>query len=226
MKGQEVEAGLRQNPNFPVYGSNLIESGHLRYSLRATACNWHGSLSGGKSGAGVWTAPGQRPRRQQANFHDQERGTILAAKQAFTTMLLAKEALKVAQDNLKNYRNRWTSSMPVTKMADLGKIDFERLDLQLAQYESDEQSAEMNLGQGSDQLQTLMGYEQPKRDFDITGDLVPPPVPDLTDLEQTSISQPSGLSSRAGGCPRCRCERKACLCQRHDGPDPRRGIRP
>ena len=66
--------------------------------------------------------------------------------------------------------------MPAIRTEIIGKIDFERLDLQLAQFESDETTAEMNLVQASDQLQTLMGYEQPRRDFDITGDIVPPPV--------------------------------------------------
>jgi cobalt-zinc-cadmium efflux system outer membrane protein len=47
----------------------------------------------------------------------------------------------------------------------------------------------MNLVQASDQLQTLMGYQQPSRTFDITGDLVPPPVPtSLTDLEQKALA--------------------------------------
>ena len=53
-------------------------------------------------------------------------------------MLLAKAALKVAQDNLKNYRQQMDIFQAGYKDGDLGKLDFERLDLQLAQYESDE----------------------------------------------------------------------------------------
>jgi cobalt-zinc-cadmium efflux system outer membrane protein len=113
---------------------------------------------------------------------------MLAAKQAFTSMLLAKETLKIAQENLKNYRQQMDIFQARYKDGDLGKIDVERLDLQLAQYESDEQASEMNLVQGSDQLQTLMGFEQPRRDFDITGDLIPPKVASsLTDLEQRAL---------------------------------------
>jgi outer membrane protein, heavy metal efflux system len=67
-------------------------------------------------------------------------------------------------------------------------LDYERLDLQLAQYESDETNAEMNLVQASDQLQTLMGITQPSRSFDIVGDIVPPAVSGtLTDLEQKAL---------------------------------------
>ena len=59
----------------------------------------------------------------------------------------------------------------------------------MAQFESDESNAEMNLGQTSDQLQTLLGYDQPQPGFDIAGDLVPPPVTTtLTDLEQKALA--------------------------------------
>ena len=77
----------------------------------------------------------------------------------------------------------------VIEAGDIGKLDFERLDLQLAQFESDESAAEMNLVQASDQLQTLMGYPQPSRNFDVVGDLVPPAVPGgLTDWEQKALA--------------------------------------
>jgi cobalt-zinc-cadmium efflux system outer membrane protein len=47
----------------------------------------------------------------------------------------------------------------------------------------------MNLVQASDQLQTLIGSQQPSRSFDITGDLVPPSVPTtLADLEQKALA--------------------------------------
>ncbi len=110
-------------------------------------------------------------------------------KQAFTNMLLAKAALKVAQDNLKNYNQQLDIFRARYHDGDLGELDFDRLDLQLAQYESDEASAEINLVQGSDQLQTLLGFEQPKRDFDIAGDILPPTVAsNLTDLEQRALT--------------------------------------
>jgi outer membrane protein, heavy metal efflux system len=188
MRGQEVEAGLRQNPNFTIVGSDLsnpaTSSTPYAYSLQLSRLFERGQKR-------RWRLDSAQAITAQTagQLHDQERGTILAAKQAFTNMLLAKATLKVAQDNLKNYRQQMDIFQARYKDGDLGKIDYERLDLQLAQYESDEQTAEMNLVQGSDQLQTLMGYEQPRRDFDITGDLVPPAVTvSLTDLEQRALA--------------------------------------
>ncbi len=124
-----------------------------------------------------------------AQFHDQQRQTTLLVRQAFTSMLLAKAALQLARDNLKNYRQQLDINHTRFQSGDIGKLDYERLDLQLAQYESDEASAEMNLGQASDQLQTLLGYDRPSRGFDIAGNLAPPPLTvTLTDLEQRALA--------------------------------------
>ena len=188
MKGQEVEAGLRQNPNFTVYGSNLsnpaTSTTPYAYSLELDRLFERGQKR-------RWRLDAARSTTSQteAQFHDQQRGTVLAVKQAFTNMLLAKAALKVAQDNLKNYNQQLDIFRARYHDGDLGELDFDRLDLQLAQYESDEASAEINLVQGSDQLQTLLGFEQPKKDFDIAGDIVPPSVAsNLTDLEQRALT--------------------------------------
>jgi outer membrane protein, heavy metal efflux system len=188
MKGQEVEAGLRQNPNFTVYGSDLsnpaTSTTPYAYSLQLARLFERGQKR-------RWRLDSARATTAQTEgqFHDQQRGTALAVKQAFTTVLLAKGALKVAQDELQNYHQQLDIFRVRYNDGDLGKIDFERLDLQLAQFESDEATAQMNLVQTSDQLQTLMGFEQPRRDFDIVGDLVPPPVTGgLVTLEQTALA--------------------------------------
>ena len=188
MKGQEVEAGLRQNPNFTVYGSNLsnpaTSTTPYAYSLELDRLFERGQKRRWRLDAAHSTTS-----QTEAQFHDQQRGTVLAVKQAFTNMLLAKAALKVAQDNLKNYNQQLDIFRARYHDGDLGELDFDRLDLQLAQYESDEASAEINLVQGSDQLQTLLGFEQPKKDFDIAGDIVPPSVAsNLIDLEQRALT--------------------------------------
>ena len=188
LKGQEVEAGLRQNPNFDVYGTDLTNPATsttpYAYSLQMSRLFERGQKR-------RWRLDTARATTAQTTdqFHDLQRGTVLAVKQAFTTMVLAKAAIKVAQDNLTNYRQQLDIIVRAHQDGNIGKIDFERLDLQLAQYETDEATAELNFGQASDQLQTLLGIEQPKQNFDIAGDLVPPPVTgSLTGLEQTALA--------------------------------------
>jgi outer membrane protein, heavy metal efflux system len=189
MKGQEVEAGLRANPVLVGTGTDV--------SLPA---NNPGNPYSYSAGLSRLFERGQKRRwrldsarattaQTEAQYHDQIRQTTLQVRQGFTALLLAKATLKLAQDNLSSYRHELQINHDRFDAGDIGKLDYERLDLQLAQFESDESSAEANLVQASDQLQTLIGVVQPTRSFDISGDLVPPPLSqNLTDLEQKALA--------------------------------------
>jgi cobalt-zinc-cadmium efflux system outer membrane protein len=189
MKGQEVEAGLRQNPDFSLYGTDLSNPASSAtpygYSLQLSRLFERGQKR-------RWRLDSARATTAQtdAQYHDQIRQTTLQVRQSFTNLLLAKATLKLAQDNLSSFRHQLQINHDRFDAGDIGKLDYERLDLQLAQFESDESSAEMNLVQASDQLQTLIGYQQPSRSFDISGDLVPPALSsNLTDLEQKALAE-------------------------------------
>jgi outer membrane protein, heavy metal efflux system len=189
MKGQEVEAGLRANPDFALTGTDITLPANnpgnpYSYSAQLSRLFERGQKR-------RWRLDSARATTAQTEgqYHDQIRQTTLLAKQGFTNLLLAKATLKLAQDNLSSYRHVLQINHDRYDAGDIGKLDYERLDLQLAQFESDESSAEMNLVQASDQLQTLMGIVQPSRSFDVAGDIVPPVVPTtLTDLEQKALA--------------------------------------
>ena len=128
---------------------------------------------------------------------------VFAIKQAFTNMLFAKAALQLAQNNLKDFRREVDINKIRLDQGDIDQLDFKRLDLQLAQFESDEAAARINLAQSSYQLQTLAGYANPDDNFDIRGDLIPPEVNDtLVSLEQKALdARPdyaAAQSARAG----------------------------
>ena len=189
MKGQEVEAGLRQNPDFAFTGSNVSipttnPAGPYFYSASLSRLFERGQKR-------RWRLDSARATTAQteAQYHDQIRQTTLQVRQNFTNLVLAKATLKLAQDNLSSFRHALQINLDRYNAGDIGKLDYERLDLQLAQYESDESNAEMNLVQASDQLQTLLGIGQPSRSFDVSGELVPPPLSaNLTDLEQKALT--------------------------------------
>jgi cobalt-zinc-cadmium efflux system outer membrane protein len=189
MKGQEVEAGLRQNPQLAITGSTITldannPSSPYYYTAEVSRLFERGQKR-------RWRLDSARATTAQTEgqYHDQIRQTTLGARQAFTNLVLAKATLKLAQDNLNDYRHMLQINHDRYDAGDIGKLDYERLDLQLAQYESDETNAEMNLVQASDQLQTLMGITQPSRSFEIVGDIVPPAVSGtLTDLEQKALA--------------------------------------
>ena len=189
MHGQEVEAGLRQNPNLYVAGSDVTLGANNPASPYSYDVGVDRLFERGQKRR--WRLDSARAQTAQTDgqYHDQIRQVTLQVRQQFTTLILAKGALKLAQDNLKDYRHALQISKDRYQAGDIGKLDYERLDLQLAQFESDETSAEMNLVQASDQLQTLIGLQQPSRSFDITGDLVPPTLnTTLADVEQKALA--------------------------------------
>jgi outer membrane protein, heavy metal efflux system len=188
-RGQEVEARLRQNPNLVLSGSDVSNGASNPSSPYTYTVGFNRLFERGQKRRWRMESAQSSTAQAEGQYKDQIRQTVLLARQAFTNLLLAKATLKLAQDNLRDYRRVLQINHDRYQAGDIGKLDYERLDLQLAQFESDESSAEMNLVQASDQLQTLMGYPQPNRNFDIAGELVPPPVPGtLTDWEQKALT--------------------------------------
>ena len=189
LKGQEVQAGVRQNPNLFVSGSDITLSASNPASPYAYDVGVNRLFERGQKRRWRLDIAKNTTAQTDGQYHDQIRQITLQVKQSFTNLVLAKATLKLAQDNLRDYRHVLEINHDRYDAGDIGKLDYERLDLQLAQFESDESSAEMNLVQASDQLQLLMGYQKPSRTFDITGDMVPPAVPgNLTDLEQKALA--------------------------------------
>jgi cobalt-zinc-cadmium efflux system outer membrane protein len=187
VKALEIQAAVRQNPYFSAGASNITlpasNANPYAYSFGVGRLFERGDKRRWRVDAAKYTTA-----QTDAQYHDQERGIVLSVRQAFTNLVLAKSALKLADDNLKDYRHELEISNDRYQAGDIAKLDYERLDLQLAQYESDQANARQNLVQASDQLQTLVGYEKPRADFDVIGDLVPPAVTvALPDIEQQAL---------------------------------------
>ena len=189
VRAQEIQAGVRQNPVFGLVGSNVSlpaegASNPYAYSAQISRLFERGQKR-------RWRLDLAHATTTQTadQLHDQERATQLAVKQAFINMLVAKASLALSDANLADFRHEVDINHFRYTAGDIGKLDYERLDLQLAQYESDHATAEINLEQASDQLQTLMGVERPRPEFDILGDVVPPSLPfDLAGLEARALA--------------------------------------
>ena len=188
VKAQEIQAGLRQNPYLSTFGSNLTEPdsnanpyaigvGVGRLFERGEKRRWR--LDSARSTTVETDADLQLTVQQ----------TILAVRTAFTNLIIAKAAKKLADDTLADFKKEVAIGNDRYKAGDLAKLDFERLDLQLAQFESDESNAVTAMQQASDQLQVLLGIDKPSADFDVTGDVAPPPVAlTLDDLDAKALA--------------------------------------
>jgi cobalt-zinc-cadmium efflux system outer membrane protein len=199
VKAQEIQAAVRANPYFTLYGTNLTEGQDAGTPYGVSAQVSRLFERGGKRGWRIDDAKATTAQTQ-AQLEDQIRQTILTVKTAFTTMLIAKQAALLSQANLKEFGHEVEIANDRYKAGDLAKIDFERLDLQLGDFEAGQANDIIALQQASAQLQTLIGYDQPKPDFDITGEVVPPVVNETKDqVTQAALAnRPDYAAARFG----------------------------
>ena len=196
-KANEITAGLRQNPNFQVSGTDVSLSASNPASPYSYAANVNRLFERGEKRRWRLDIAHATTDVTQSQYKDAERQTTLAVKQAFTQMLVAKASLKISDDNLQSYRKTVDLSKARLDAGDISATDFERIDLQLAEFESDDDNAKLNLVQSSDQLQLLLGIEKPTDSFDITGTLDPPTITaPVTQIEQEALqSRPDYLAA-------------------------------
>ena len=110
---------------------------------------------------------------------DLERNLLFSLRNAFVQTLQAKAVLRLAQDNLSYYDDVLKVSRERYKAGDIAQVDLDRLELQRVQYESDVQTAQVNLRTAKIQLLTLLNERIPVEQFDVTGTF------DFTDQLQT-----------------------------------------
>jgi len=100
---------------------------------------------------------------------DLERTLIFALRSAFVSTLQAKAVLQLAKDNLAYYDHVLDISRTRYKAGDIAQIDLDRLELQRVQYESDVQTAEVNLRTSKITLLTLLNDRTPVDKYDVAG---------------------------------------------------------
>ncbi len=188
VKAQEIQAGVRQNPNLVVTGSNVTigeESNNpYYYTVGVNRLFERGEKRRWRLDSAQSTTA-----QTDAQYHAQEQQTILSVRQAFTNFVIAKAAKKLADDNLNDFKHELDIGRDRLNAGDIAKLDFERLDLQLAQFETDESNAITNEQQATVQLQALLGYSKPRMDFDVIGEVVPPVVAGtMENMEQKALA--------------------------------------
>src|SRR5215469_16159509 len=191
-KAQEITAYLRPNPNFA-------------FTVDGTQIAPHNGVW--QPFAGTFESPGisylhERRHKRELRLESAKKGTLIAESShadlqrtlfydlrgAFVSTLQAKAVLQLAQDNLAYYDHILDLSRTQFKAGDIAQIDLDRLELQRIQFESDVQTADVNLRTAKIQLLTLLNDRTPVEQFDVTGpfefaDSLKP----LDDFRQTAL---------------------------------------
>ncbi len=102
-------------------------------------------------------------------YTDQERNLIFNLRSAFVQTLQAKAVLENAKENLAY----WDKELDVNHLrlnaGDLAQVDYDRLVLQSVQFESDFETAVVNLRTAKIQLLMLLNDRTPIDKFDVDG---------------------------------------------------------
>jgi len=172
-KAQEITADLRPNPSFTLltdgtqiapyqgvwrpFSGTMVESGlsylHERDHKRELR------LESAEKATAI----------AQSSHVDLERGLLFNLRTAFVATLAAKAVVQLAGDNLAYYDHVLDISRERFKAGDIAQLDLDRLELGRLQYESDLESAEVNLRTAKIQLLTLLNDRTPVEQFDVTG---------------------------------------------------------
>jgi outer membrane protein, heavy metal efflux system len=192
MRAEEITADLRPNPQFTLSqdGTQIAPHNGVWQPL-----------------SGTYVVPTisylhERDHKRELRLQSAQQGTQIASSQhqdlernmlftlrtAFVQVLQAKAIVDLSRQQLDYYDHIIAISQERFKKGDLAEIDFDRIELQRVQYESDWQTAEVNLRTAKIQLLQLLNDRTPVDQFDVQGpfqfaDQLQP----LTDLHQTAL---------------------------------------
>jgi len=173
LKAEEITAHFRPNPNLqlnadqidpfnsgPSHGpfAYLLTTGSFSY-LHERAHKRELRTESAKKGTAIGIS-------QQS---DLERNLLFTLRSAFVQILQAKAVRQVAIDNLAYYDHVLQISSDRFQAGDIAHIDLDRLELQRVQYESDLQTAEVNLRTAKIQLLMLLNDRTPVEKLDVVG---------------------------------------------------------
>lgn len=103
---------------------------------------------------------------QQADLN---RTLLFTLRAAFVQNLQAKAVLEVARENLAQYDRVLALNRERKNAGDISEVDLNRLELQRVQFESDLQTADVNLRTTKIQLLTLLNDRTSIDNFEVTG---------------------------------------------------------
>ena len=105
----------------------------------------------------------------QSQQLDLERNLLFTLRNAFVQVLAAKALLASAKENLDYFDRELNISRTRLNAGDIAPLDFDRLVLQRVQYESDFESATVNLRTAKITMLMLLNSKTPLDQFDVTG---------------------------------------------------------
>jgi len=173
-EAEETTANLRPNPSLFADWEYLP----LNHSSQNTAY-LHDSTEGDLGLSYLLERGKKRQHRLQAakdvtaqtrsQVADAERGLTFNVASLFVNAQLAESALELAEKDLKSFQQTVDLSELRYNKGAISEDDYLKIKLQLLQFETDEQQAELAKLQALSDLRQLLGYESVPPDYDVAG---------------------------------------------------------
>jgi outer membrane protein, heavy metal efflux system len=200
MRAAEITAFLRPNPQFTttVDGTQIAPSNGTWQPL-----------------SGTFLSPGfsylhERDHKRELRLQSAQQGTKVAESQhedlkrtlefalrsAFVNALESKTIVEMTKANLDYYDHVIAISRDRLRAGDIAQIDFDRIELLRVQYESELQTANVNLRTAMIQLLNLLNDRMPVEQFDVNGPFeFPETLRPLDDFRQIALDERPDLQA-------------------------------
>jgi cobalt-zinc-cadmium efflux system outer membrane protein len=172
-RAMEITAYLRPNPDFSITTDG--------YQISKNGGVWR-PLSGVVETPGISYLHEREHKRElrrdqakestavaESTYLDQERNLIFNLRNAFVQALQAKVVLQNARDNLEYWDRELGLNRTRYAAGDIAQMDLNRMELQRVQFESDFETALVNLRTAKISLLMLLNDRTPIEQFDVTG---------------------------------------------------------
>jgi outer membrane protein, heavy metal efflux system len=209
-RAAEVTAALRLNPTLQ------------NDTTSATVGLYQEFETGGKRTARIRSAK-LATAISETDAADTRRTLTLNLRQTFVAALQAKSDLQFAQENLTNYRRTVDINRQLLQQGEIARSDFLRIDLQTLDFQTDLDTATLELKTAKATLRGLLSAANLPSDFDVQGDLkVHPFDKDLAELKKLAMQNRPDLKSAETGREKAAADVR--LAQANRWPDPTIGI--
>jgi cobalt-zinc-cadmium efflux system outer membrane protein len=185
-EAEEMTQGMRPNPNLfvdweylPLFGPPAKQNGDL-YGGTTTGQYLRNNTEGDIGLSYLFERGGKRLDRLQAQkditaqtrslVADNERGVSFQVATLFFNAQLAESTLDLAEQDLKSFQSTVDISESQYQAGGISENDYLMIKLQLLQFESDLEQAQLAKVQSLSDLRQLLGYESVSAEYDVVSD--------------------------------------------------------
>ncbi len=211
-RAQEITANLRPNPDFTTTVDQVDPFPTTPYRPFANTLPFF-------SGSYLHERRNKRELRLESakqatavaisQLADQQRTLLFNLRNAFVQALQQKAIVALAQENLTYYDQVLKVSRDRRQAGDIAQVDLDRLELQRVQYETDLQTATVNLRTAKIQLLALLNDRTPVQQFDVTGPYdAPDQIADVEELRRVALDTRPDLKAALQSVDKARTENR------------------